>query len=232
MDKHVEKLLELLYYSSSSAYNSVSKLYDAVKTKGVKRDAVKEWVQSQKAYQLFKKPPRTTKHFPITSTHKNRKWQADLMDMSNISKANGNVKYILVCIDVFSRFAWAVALKDKKTETIIEGMTYILGEARPEILMCDLGSEFISREFKALMKEHTVTVLYSEVDDHRVRGIVDRFIRTLREKINAYQDNFDTMKYIDVLPSIIRGYSSSTHSGSKKPQKKLKLWILALSPSI
>ena len=55
MDKHTEQLLNLLYYSSNSAYNSATKLYDAVKLRGVSYKDVKEWIEKQKAYQLFKK---------------------------------------------------------------------------------------------------------------------------------------------------------------------------------
>ena len=222
MDKHTEQLLNLLYYSSNSAYNSATKLYDAVKLRGVSYKDVKEWIEKQKSYQLFKKPVRVKKHFPITAGFKNEKWQCDLMDMQDIASANSNYKYNLVCIDVFSRFLWVVPMKNKQTQTVIDSMKKMLRNEKPNVLICDLGSEFISSEFKKLMKENGIQIQFKAIDDHRALGIVDRVIRNLREKINSYQEKFNTMKYIDVLPDIVRGYNSSYHSGIKKTPEDVK----------
>ena len=66
------------------------------------------------------------------------------------------------------------------------------------------------------MKERGIDIQFIDVGDHKRLGIVDRFVRTLREKINKYMAMFNTTKYIDVLPKIISNYNSSYHSGIKK----------------
>ena len=136
--------------------------------------------------------------------------------MSDISVANENYKYIIACIDVFSRFVWAIPIKNKNTHTIIECMEEIFEITTPEIINCDNGSEFTSSEFKKLLSEYNIDVKYVTVGDHHKLGVIDRFIRTLRQKINMYLESHNTTKYINVLPNIIHSYNNSYHSTIKK----------------
>ena len=48
-----------------------------------------------------------------------KEWQVDLVDVNNISKANSNYKYILTCIDVFSKHAWAIPIINKSSKSTI-----------------------------------------------------------------------------------------------------------------
>ena len=66
------------------------------------------------------------------------------------------------------------------------------------------------------MKQNNIDINYVEVGDHHKLGIIDRFVRTLRDRINKYLEMHNTTKYIDVLPEIIKGYNNSYHSGIKK----------------
>ena len=62
-------------------------------------------------------------HKPITRKFKKRKvyssftdniWGADLADMQSLSKYNKGIKYLLSAIDLFSKYAWVIPIKDKK----------------------------------------------------------------------------------------------------------------------
>jgi len=66
-------------------------------------------------------------------------WSADLVDMQALAKYNDGVKYLLNVIDVFSKYAWSVPLKDKtgKFEAIIKSCG-----RQPDMLWVDRGSEF------------------------------------------------------------------------------------------
>ena len=72
------------------------------------------------------------------------------------------------------------------------------------------------------MKEYNIQVNYVEVGDHHKLSIIDRVIRTLREKINKYFVMHNTTKYIDVLPNLIPSYNNSYHSGIKKIPSEVK----------
>ena len=114
-----EKLIQDLYYNPNTQLTSIRNLYNAVKQNGVKYDEVKQFIQSQESNQLFKKQKRIKNYFPIAAKHKFDILQTDLVSMSDIAAANENYKYLLVCIDVFSRLAFVVPLKNNLLQLLI-----------------------------------------------------------------------------------------------------------------
>ena len=77
-------------------------------------------------------------------------WCVDLADMQLISKYNKRIRYLLCAIDIFSKYAWVVPLKDKKGTTIVNAFQKILNnsERKPNKIWVDQGSEFYSNHFK------------------------------------------------------------------------------------
>ena len=217
-----ELLLKNLFYSPNTQFTSIKTLYDQVKNKKITYNEVRDFVQSQEATQLFKKQKRIKNYFPIAAKFKYEILQIDLVDMSDISSSNENYKFLLVCVDVFSRLAFVVPMKNKQTSTIIEAIEEVLNITQPDIINCDLGSEFKSREFKNMVEQQGITLNYVDVKEHHKLGIVDRFVRTLREKINKYGIMHNTTKYIDVLPKIIYNYNNAYHSTIKKTPIEVK----------
>ena len=57
--------------------------------------------------------------------------QTDLIDMSDISTTNKNIKYILTVIDIFSRFVYVEPLKDKNSTTVVYAMKKIIDRLDP-----------------------------------------------------------------------------------------------------
>ena len=211
-----EKLLEILFYSPNTQFTSIRSLYEQVKKRGITYNEVKEFVQKQEATQLFKRQKRITHYFPIVAKHKYEIMQLDLIDLSDIASANENYKFLLACIDVFSRLAYVVPLKNKESRTVNDAIDEIVELTSPITIQCDNGKEFNNHSFKKMMKERGIDIQFIDVGDHKKLGIIDRYVRTLREKINKYMTMFNTTKYIDVLPKIISNYNSSYHSGIKK----------------
>lgn len=217
-----ETLMQKLYYNPNTQLTSIKSLYNAVKQKGIKYDEVKEFIQSQESNQLFKKQKRINNYFPIAAKHRFEILQTDLVSMLDLAAANENYKYLLVCIDVFSRLAFVVPLKSKTTTVVNNALEEVFDITEPHTIDCDVGSEFISHAFKAMLKERGIDVQYVDVQEHNKLGIVDRFVRTLREKINKYLAMHNTTKYISVLPNIVHNYNSSYHSGIKKAPNKVE----------
>ena len=108
----------------------------------------------------------------IIPLYKDETWSADLIDKSSLSKYNKNYKFILTVIDIFTKNAWAVPLKNKSGLSITYGSKIILSEhpqggsepRKPEKFWVDRGSEFYNKTFKSLLKEHE-TKLYSTYSD-------------------------------------------------------------------
>ena len=217
-----EKILFTKFYNPSIQYTSIKNLYDAVKKDGITLQEVQDFIKKQETSQVFKKQKHVKNYFPIYAKHKYEILQIDLVDMSDISSVNENYKYLLVAVDVFSRLAFVVPLKNKTSPTIVESMSETLDETEPTMINSDNGSEWINKDFKKLLRERGISINYVEVGDHHKMGIVDRFVRTLREKINKYCTMYNTTKYINVLPQIIHGYNNTYHSGIKKAPNKVE----------
>ena len=151
-------------------------------------------MEKQQQHLLAKKEvsPQITKFRGerIIPLYKDETWSADLIDKSSLSKYNNNYKFILTVIDMFTKYAWAIPLKNKSGLSITYGFKIVLGETpqggsesrKPEKLWVDKGSEFYNKTFKSLLKEYE-TKLYSTYSDLKA-VFIERFNRTLLHIIN------------------------------------------------
>lgn len=138
-------------------------------------------------------------------------WQADLAEMGNYSKKNSNFNYILVVIDCFSKFVWARGIKNKSGPEVTRAMEDIFKESGRSCknLNTDQGTEFYNVHFKNLMKKHKVNH-YSTFSVKKA-AIVERVIRTLKERLYKYFSLNGSYKWIDVLSDIVTAYNNTRH---------------------
>ena len=86
----------------------------------------------------------------VHSSFEDNIWGVDLADMQLISKYNKGIRYLLCAIDLFSKYAFVVPLKDKKKTTIANALQSILDNSKrkPNKIWTDQGSEFCNTHFK------------------------------------------------------------------------------------
>jgi transposase InsO family protein len=149
---------------------------------------VDAFVGVQKAHQLHKKTRHSIQGH-IVAYCKDCLWFADLLDMSNYSRQNKGCHWILLCVDTFTRMAFAEPLKQKNKFTVKEGFESMMGrlvnvsaQRRIQLLITDSGSEFLNQPVQNLLRELKIV----EVGDHFALGIIDRLSRTMKEMI--FQD--------------------------------------------
>lgn len=145
----------------------------------------------------------------------NETFQADLIEMIPHKSINKNFKYILTVIDVFSKYAWAIPLKNKTGIEVTSGMRSIFENDQriPKNIHTDRGKEFYNVHFNSLMKKHNIN-LYSTYSKMKA-SIVERFNRTLLTKLWKQFSFQGTYKWIDILKSIIHTYNNTRHSTIK-----------------
>lgn len=139
-------------------------------------------------------------------------WQADLIDMQKYATENRGMKYILVVIDTFSKFAWVVPVKSKAKEDIQKAMQSILINSgrRPKNLQTDLGKEFYNIDFRNLMLRYGINH-YSTFSIKKA-SIVERLIRTLKSKLYKHFSFLGKYQWVgSYLDSIVYSYNNSTH---------------------
>ena len=107
----------------------------------------------------------------------------DLADMQSLSKYNKGIKYSLCVIDLFSKYAWVVPIKDKKGTSIVNAFKKILSDSnrKPNKIWVDQGSEFYNNAFKDFLKINNIE-MYSAYNEGK-SVVAERFIGTLKNKI-------------------------------------------------
>ena len=83
----------------------------------------------------------------------------DLIDVGNISEQNRGVKYLLCCVDVFSRYGWVIPLKSKTADSVSDALTFFLNVTShiPTNLTSDHGGEFVNEKVRTLLKSSKLT---------------------------------------------------------------------------
>lgn len=212
----LEQKLHRVYYTPKHAasYGGIGAIQRQVGKREKKH--VTQWLSLQDTYTLHK-PARY--RFPrrrVIVGGIDHQWQADLVDVSRLSKYNKGFKFLLTCIDVFSKYAWVVPLKNKSGQSLVEAFQQIFKTGRqPKIaLQCDKGTEFHNRPFQKLLKDHNITLFSTENEDIKA-CIAERFNRTLKTKMWKYFTKHDTLVYIDVLPDLVWSYNYTYHRSIK-----------------
>ena len=131
-------------------------------------------------------------HKPITKNFSKRKvisngidkiWAADLVEMQKFNKRNKGIKYLLMVVDIFSKYGRIKPLKDKKTESVSKAFNEIFKKSKrkPTMLSTDKGSEFISKHFKEIFKKEKITLYNTENEEKS--SVVERWNRTMKNRM-------------------------------------------------
>ena len=134
----------------------------------------------QLAEELHKIVIKKFQQIKVCSTFKDNICDADLVDMQLISKFNKGFRFLLCVIDIFSKYAWVVPLKDKKGGTI----TNAFNLKKTNKIWVDKGSEFYNNSFKKWLQDNDI-VMYS-THNKRKSIVAERFIRTSKNKFYKY----------------------------------------------
>ena len=141
---------------------------------------------SQLANELHKPVIRKFKKTKVYSSFKDNTWGVDIADMQLISKHNKGIRYLLCVIDLLSKYAWVVPLKDKKGVSIVnvfQRNSKTLKEnskRKPNKIWVDQGSEFYNNHFQKWLKDNDIS-MYSTYNEEK-SVVTERFIRALKNK--------------------------------------------------
>ena len=135
--------------------------------------------------------------------------------MQLISRYNKGVRLLLCVIDIFSKYAWVVPLKDKKGVSIIAAFQSILKQSNKKSnkIWEKKGSEFCNTSFKKWLQGNNI-VMYSTHNEEK-SVVTERFIRTQKNKIYKYMTSISTNLYIDKLDDIVDEYNNTYHTTIK-----------------
>ena len=134
--------------------------------------------------------------------------------MQSLSKHNKGNKCLLCAIDLFSKYAWVVPIKDKKGTSIVNAFQKIISEGRkPNKIWVDQGSEFYNNTFKDFLKINNIE-MYSTYNEGK-SVVAERFIRTLKNKIFKHMRTISKNVYFEVLDDIVNKCNNTVHKTIK-----------------
>jgi len=141
-------------------------------------------------------------------------WSADLVDMQAFSKYNKGVKYLLTVIDIFSKYAWVIPLKNKTGESVTEAFEKIILEGRlPVNLWVDEGKEFYNKKFESFLNKNKINMYHTFNEGKAV--VIERFNRSLKRIMWKYFTANNTYTYLDNLQDMVDKYNKTKHSSIK-----------------
>ena len=163
-------------------------------------------------------------HKPIIKTFDERKvysqfkdniWGVDLADMQSLSRKNKGIIYLLCTIDLYSKYAFVIPLKDKKGISIVNAFNKIIKQSnrKPNKIWVDQGGEFYNNVFKKWLSDNDI-IMYSTYNEGK-SVVAERFIRTLKNKLYKHMTATGKNVYYDVLDDIVNKYNNTKHSTLK-----------------
>lgn len=209
---------EKLYYNPAhyAGYSASDNLSRAVKPKFTRNEVI-DWLKSQDTYMLHRPVRRKFPRLHYNVTNIDDLWEADLIDLRKLKSYNDGYSYLLTVIDVLSKFVWVETLRDKTSNCVIKAFQKIFSrnkELVPICLQTDKGKEFIARPVQNFLKEKNIRFRVARNPDVKA-AVVERFNRTLKERMWRYFTHKNTRRYIEVLQDIVYAYNHTRHSSIK-----------------
>ena len=161
------------------------------------------------------KPKR--KNFPrrkIIVNHIDEIFAADLVEMQKFAKLNKGYRYLLTCIDIFSKYSWVIPLKDKKGINVKNALQKIFIQRSPKFLWTDRGTEFYNKQVQDLLNENNIK-LYSTNNSEIKSSVIERFNRTFKNMMyKKFTENNNTIFY-NIIDDLVNEYNNKYHSTIK-----------------
>ena len=203
------------YYEEYN-YPKMDKLYKIMVSDGINVDKkiIKQFIDDQLENQLLKtvhKEKKSNFGF-IHSFSENQSWQVDIFFMTKYKKQNNGFSYILCAIDVFTRKAYAVAMKNKDAEDCVKAFDVMVKLGGPPFsITSDSDTAMLGKLFQNYLSEKKIAHTTVILNDHHALGIIDRFARTLKTILNTYFIRNDKTNWINILDKVIKQYNNTPH---------------------
>ena len=151
----------------------------------------------------------------VYSQFKNNIWGVDLADVQSLSRKNKGTKYLLCVIDLYSKYAFVIPLKEKKGISILNAFDKIIKQynRKPNKIWVDQGGEFYNNIFNKKLSDNDI-IMYSTYNEGK-SVVAERFIRTLKSKLYKHMTAIGKNVYHDVLDDVVNKYNNTKHNTIK-----------------
>ena len=188
----MNKKFNQIYYSDNGYWRGKSAIKKLARSSGSTREEAEKLLLKQPLYQIYLPPPQYVPR-PNTSlslfAKPNDINQADILYLPHDKVKKKTYKYALNIVDVSSRYNGSYQLTTKKAKEVAQAFQWIYENTQlnyPKTLIVDDGKKFYGDTTK-LMEKHDAIIQHGDPSQHRSQGIVERFNRTLADRLFSYQ---------------------------------------------
>jgi hypothetical protein len=210
----IEDLLNQVYYVNKN-YDSAKELYRKAKLldNTISYEDVSKWLKKQATSQLTTTPIIGKKKFKKIYNEDHYSYQIDLTFLPKYKTQNKNNYVLFTAINVNSRYAYVNYGQDKTTETILRMLNQFMKDAITiNSITMDSGSEFTNDIVKKWFDKNDITTYYVVGDSHKL-GIINRFHRTLKDKLLKHFLASQTTNWTSVIYEIVKNYNNTKNRG-------------------
>ena len=124
-------------------------------------------------------------------------WCSDLVEMQKLSKWNKGYKYLLMVLDIFSKYGWIVPLKTKTGLEVSKAFQIIFKENKPKMLWVDKGKEYYNKNVLDLLAKNDIKVYSTENEEKS--SVCDRWNRTIKTNMYKQYTLFQNGRHLSIL---------------------------------
>ena len=197
-------------YHDPRAPGSLGGVQRFAKAQGLPLKKAQRLLERDVGYTLHKPRRRRFPTLPVIVGGLDDQWVADLVEVQRLAKHNRGIRYLLTVVDALSKYASVEPLKTKTGVALEKAFEKIVRQGRhPNRLQTDRGKEFYNRTFQRWVDEQGIKHFSTEGDAKA--SLVERFNRTLKERLYRYLTTANTLKFDDILPELVQGYNATRH---------------------
>ena len=227
--------LAKIYYSPQGYWKGVSAIKKLAEAAKVPENVSKQWLYKQALWQIYLPAPRHVPRPKFDVATPNSVHQADLLFLPHDKLPRGKkiYKYALTVVDIASRYKEAEPLTSKNSDEVAKAFQSIYKRSPltwPNMLQVDPGREFMGAVTKE-MEKHKTYIRRGRTEIHRDQAIVERFNRTLAERLFGHQYAVEMLlpegkrstEWVKRLPDVVGALNNEVTSLiGKKPAVAIK----------
>ena len=183
----------------------------------ISRSEVKTFLSHDTARQLTTVQHAKKAEGHIVAMLPNELWQMDIFDLSRYMYSNKYFRYLLCCVDVFTRKVYVEALKEKDSEACAKAFEKIVKSngVKPRSILSDHDAAFLREPFQKILTKEGIALNLNALNDHHALGIIDNFARRFKMILTTTFLKNHTTKWLDRYQNIITIYNNTKHSSLK-----------------
>ena len=240
----MDSKLAKIYYSPQGYWKGVSAIKKLAEAAKVPETVSKQWLYKQALWQIYLPAPRHVPRPKFDVATPNSVHQADLLFLPHDKLPRGKkiYKYALTVVDIASRYKEAEPLTSKNSDEVAKAFQSIYKRSPltwPNMLQVDPGREFMGAVTKE-MEKHKTYIRRGRTEIHRDQAIVERFNRTLAERLFGHQYAVEMLlpegkrstEWVKRLPDVVGALNNEVTSLiGKKPAVAIKEKEVSSQPS-